>query len=65
MWKVPTDAPIEMPDGSIIMGVIGYNVNGDTKNHAAVLLRSMDKGKSWKYLATMADDPGGKLGGFV
>jgi hypothetical protein len=61
----PTDAPIEMPDGSIIMGVIAYAPLGDTKNHAAVLLRSEDKGKTWKYLSTMADDPGGKYGGFL
>jgi photosystem II stability/assembly factor-like uncharacterized protein len=61
----PTDAPIEMPDGSIIMGVIGYALNGDNANHAAVMLRSTDKGKTWKYLSTMASDPGGKLGGFV
>lgn len=61
----PTDAPIEMPDGSIVMGVIGYAPNSDAKNHAAVMLRSTDEGKSWKYISTIANDPGGKLGGFV
>jgi sialidase-1 len=61
----PTDAPIEMPDGSIIMGVIGYSPNGNTGNRAAVLLRSTDKGKTWTYLSTMAGDPDGKLGGFL
>jgi sialidase-1 len=60
----PTDAPIEMPDGSALMAVIGYSINGDTKNTGAVMLRSTDKGESWKYLATIAGDPGGKLGGF-
>ena len=44
----PTDAPIEMPDGSIVMGVIGYNIFGDEKNRSSVLLKSTDQGKSWK-----------------
>ncbi|QKJ32627.1 exo-alpha-sialidase [Mucilaginibacter mali] len=61
----PTDAPIEMPDGSILMGVIGYGNHGDSKNIASVMLKSTDKGKSWKYLSTIADDPGGKYDGFV
>lgn len=61
----PTDAPIEMPDGSLVMGVIGYGIDGDSKNTGAVLLKSTDKGTSWKYVATMAGDPGGKAGGFV
>jgi len=61
----PTDAPLKMPDGSILMGVIGYAPRGEAGNRAAVMLRSTDKGRSWTYLATMADDPGGKLGGFM
>ncbi len=60
----PADAPIEMPDGSILMPVMGYNVRGDITNQAAVLLRSADQGKTWKYFSTMAEDPGGKLGTF-
>lgn len=61
----PTDAPIEMPDGSIVMGVIGYGLNGDGKNVGSVMLRSTDKGHSWEYHSTIASDPGGKLGGFM
>jgi hypothetical protein len=61
----PTDAPIEMPDGSILMAVIGYGINGDSKNTCAVMLRSTDQGKSWKYISTIASDPGGILGGFM
>jgi sialidase-1 len=61
----PTDAPIEMPDGSIVMGVIAYRLNGDARDIASVMLRSSDEGKTWKYLSTIADDPGGTLGGFV
>lgn len=61
----PTDAPIEMPDGSIVMGIIGYNFKGDPKNRSAVMLKSTDKGKTWKYLSTIAGDPGGRLGGFM
>ena len=61
----PTDAPIEMPDGSILMGVIGYGIDHDAKNTGAVMLRSTDKGETWKYLSTIAGDPGGKLGQFV
>jgi sialidase-1 len=61
----PTDAPIEMPDGSILMAVIGYGINGDAKNIASVMLRSTDKSQTWKYHSTIASDPGGKLGGFV
>lgn len=61
----PTDAPIEMPDGSIVMGVIGYGLNKNSKDVASVMIRSTDKGKTWKYLSTMASDPDGTLGGFV
>jgi sialidase-1 len=61
----PTDAPIEMPDGSLLMGVIGYNFKGDPLNRSSVMLQSTDKGRSWKYLSTIAGDPGGKLGGFL
>jgi sialidase-1 len=61
----PTDAPIEMPDGSILMAEIGYSINGDPKNIGAIMLRSVDKGKTWKYVSTIADDPGDKLGGFM
>lgn len=61
----PTDAPLEMPDGSILMAVIGYSLNGDSKNTGSILLRSADKGKTWKYVSTIASDPGGKAGGFV
>jgi sialidase-1 len=61
----PTDAPIEMPDGSILMGVIGYGIDGDGKNVGAVMLKSTDKGKSWKYLSTIVGDPGGKYDGFT
>lgn len=61
----PTDAPIEMPDGSLVMGVIGYTLHGDPKNTGSIFLRSTDKGKTWKYISTIASDPGGKLGQFV
>jgi sialidase-1 len=61
----PTDAPIEMPDGSIVMGVIGENTHTDPNNRSAILLRSTDQGKTWSYLSTIAGDPGGKLGGFL
>jgi sialidase-1 len=61
----PTDAPIEMPDGSIIMAVIGYGLNGDSKNVGSVMVRSTDKGKSWKYVSTIASDPGGLKKGFM
>lgn len=61
----PTDAPIEMPDGSLQMAVIGYGLNGDSKNIGAVMLRSADKGNTWKYLSTMASDPEGKMKGFM
>lgn len=61
----PTDAPIEMPDGSIVMGVIGYGLNKDPQTSGSIMLRSTDKGKTWQYLSTIASDPGGKLGGFV
>lgn len=61
----PTDAPILMPDGSILLGVIGYGLHGDSKNIGSVMLRSTDNGKTWKYYSTIASDPGGKLGKFV
>lgn len=61
----PTDAPIEMPDGSLQMAVIGYGIGGDGKNIGAVMLRSTDKGSTWKYISTIASDPGGKMKGFM
>jgi sialidase-1 len=61
----PTDAPIEMPDASLLMAVIGYGIDKDPKNVGSVMLRSTDKGQTWKYLSTIADDPAGKLGGFM
>jgi hypothetical protein len=61
----PTDAPIQMPDGTVVMGVIAYGLHGDSADKASVMLRSTDVGRTWKYVSTIADDPGGKLGGFV
>jgi hypothetical protein len=61
----PTDAPIEMPDGSVLMAVIGYSPKSDVGNRSSVMLRSTDKGKTWKYWSTIASDPGGVLGGFM
>jgi len=61
----PTDAPIEMPDGSLLMGVIGYSLNGDPKNNGSVMMRSTDQGVTWRYLSTIASDDGGKIGGLV
>lgn len=61
----PTDAPIQMPDGSILMAAIGYGLHGDAKNEGSVLLRSVDKGLNWTYISTIANDPGGKMKGFV
>lgn len=61
----PTDAPVEMPDGSIVMAVIGYRLHGDAKNTGSVLLRSTDQGATWSYVSTIASDPGGKMSGFL
>lgn len=61
----PTDAPIELPDGSIIMGLIGYGLGKNTDVTGSIMLRSSDKGKTWQYLSTMASDTAKKLGGFV
>ena len=61
----PTDAPIEMPDGSVIMAIIGYSPHGDKGNRAAALIRSTDQGKTWKHVSMIATDPGAKLGGFM
>jgi sialidase-1 len=60
----PADAPIVMPDGSLLLPLIAYNVHGDINNHASVMLKSSDNGSTWSYLSTMANDPGGKLGHF-
>ena len=61
----PADAPIEMPDGSILMALIGYGIDHDAKNTGSVMLKSTDKGQTWNYLSTIAGDPGGTLGGLV
>ncbi|MBL8210609.1 MAG: exo-alpha-sialidase [Bryobacterales bacterium] len=61
----PADAMVQMPDGALLLPLIGYNVGGDVRNLAAVLLRSIDEGESWQYYATVATDPGGKLGQFA
>jgi sialidase-1 len=60
----PADAPIEMPDGSVLMPVMAYNVRGDIDNQAAVILKTVDQGKSWQHLSTVVEDPGGKQGHF-
>jgi hypothetical protein len=60
----PADAPVEMPDGSVLMPLMAYNVRGDMFNKAAVLLKTTDQGKSWQFVSFMAQDPGGKLGMF-
>ncbi len=60
----PADAPIEMPDGSVLMPVMAYNVRGDITNQAAVVLKTVDQGKTWQHLSTVVEDPGGKLGHF-
>jgi hypothetical protein len=61
----PTDAPIELSDGTVLMALIGYAIDGDSKNTASVMVQSKDAGKTWQYLSTIASDPGGKLGGFM
>ena len=61
----PTDAPIEMPDGSILMAIIGYSPQGDAGNRAAAMIRSTDKGKTWQHVSMIATDPGARLGGFM
>jgi hypothetical protein len=60
----PADAPIEMPDGSVLMPVMAYNVRGDIDNQAAVVLKTVDQGKTWQHLSTVVEDPGGKQGHF-
>ncbi len=60
----PTDAPLEMPDGSILMPMEAYYTKADPQNWSAFVLKSTDKGRTWRYLSTIADDPGGKLGYF-
>ena len=55
----PTDAPIEMPDGSILMAIIGKD------NHSSSLIRSTDKGKTWTHRSVIAADPDDNLGGFM
>ena len=64
-FEGPTDAPFEMPDGSLLMAMTGYRFQGDEKDHASVLLRSLNQGKTWSYVSVIASDPGGLLGGFV
>ncbi len=61
----PTDAPVEFPDGSIGMALIGYRLHGDPKNSGSVFLRSTDQGSTWSYVSTIANDPGGSQGGFL
>ena len=61
----PTDAPIELPDGSIVMGLIGQNPQGEINGVSAIMVRSTDQGRSWTHLSTIAADPGAKLGGFM
>ena len=60
----PADAPIEKPDGSVLMPVMAYNVRGDIDNQAAVVLKTADQGKTWQHLSTVVEDPAGKQGHF-
>ncbi len=55
----PTDAPIEMPDGSILMAMTAGG------GRHAIMLKSEDQGRTWKHLSTIASDPDLKLGGFM
>lgn len=61
----PTDAPIELPDGSIVMGVIGYGLNKNPNVTGSIMLRSLNKGRTWQYLSVIASDTNKKWGGFV
>jgi len=61
----PTDAPIEMPDGSILMAVIAYGMDGDDKISGSVVLKSTDGGNNWKYISTIARDTNKLKGGFL
>ena len=61
----PTDAPILMPDGSLVMGVIAYGMDHDPAKSGSVMLKSTDQGNTWQYLSTMAMDTNKKLGGFL
>lgn len=61
----PADAPIALPDGTLLLPVIAYNLNGEIRNVTSVLLQSKDQGGTWTYLSTIATDPGNKLGGFA
>jgi sialidase-1 len=60
----PADAPIQTPDGSVLMPVMAYNVRGDIDNQAAVVLKTVDQGKTWQHWSTVVEDPGGKQGHF-
>ncbi len=60
----PADAPVLLPDGTLLLPVIAYNVRGDLDNHSSVLLASRDGGENWTYYATIAGDAGGRRGHF-
>lgn len=55
----PTDAPIELPDGTLIMGMTAEY------GRSAVLLSSTDKGQTWSHRSVIARDEEKKLGGFM
>lgn len=61
----PTDAPIEMPDGSILMALTGKNLLSKLNGASAVMVRSTDHGQTWSHWSTIAADPALKLGGFM
>jgi hypothetical protein len=53
-----------LPDGTLLMPLTAYDFRKNQKASATTILESKD-GLSWRLRSVVADDPDGKIGGFM
>lgn len=61
-WYQPIDAPVELPDGTLLMAVQGMHrarTYHKEEPFRSFLIRSDNRGKDWEHWSTTASDPSG------
>jgi sialidase-1 len=62
-WTMPADSILELPNGTLLMAVLGQlNTRRERKDAEpirSVLLRSDNRGEDWEHWSTIAFDPAG------
>lgn len=60
-WTMPADSVLELPDGTLLMAVLGQlhtrRERKDQEPIRSVCLRSDNKGENWEHWSTIAFDP--------